>query len=418
MNFVITLNTGHNVLHDNARASMREAARRWKADYLEIVTPTGDTKQHHYYQKLRLADHLPDGSRIAYFDADCVIRSDCPSLFDIVPEGQLGWVRTHHPSHSGATHHVYRPMADFAAKFGVRLDIDHEYLNSGLMVFDMPAHRPLFAEANRMVSEIGFDSRWMLADQGYLSVARKKLNLSVFWIPPLFNFCGDALWAGWTPTMNAFCYHFCGPINKSIAIPRTVWDDLGPDRYIPGTGVRRWHNGKPTHLTGTDEIPFFIQQLSRIRHGKIVELGSYLGGSTWYGAQIARDNWSEYYAIDSWQGSSDLGVDDSIFRGFEMNMRDAGLADIVKVIKSHSIEAAARFEDESLDLVFVDADHSYKGCLGDIDAYWPKLKPDGILLGHDYGSHDGVTLAVNERFGQPEELSVGEYAIWKMSKML
>lgn len=37
-----------------------------------------------------------------------------------------------------------------------------------------------------------------------------------------------------------------------------------------------------------------------------------------------------------------------------------------------------------VDLVFIDADHSYNGCKGDIEAWLPNIKPGGILAIHDY----------------------------------
>jgi predicted O-methyltransferase YrrM len=37
-----------------------------------------------------------------------------------------------------------------------------------------------------------------------------------------------------------------------------------------------------------------------------------------------------------------------------------------------------------LDMVLIDGDHSYYGCLGDIRAWLPHLKPSGILACHDY----------------------------------
>lgn len=62
------------------------------------------------------------------------------------------------------------------------------------------------------------------------------------------------------------------------------------------------------------------------------------------------------------------------------------------------------------DLVFVDATHTRKEVLADIDRWWPKVKPGGIFCGHDYG-HDhypGVKEAFDERFGTaPEGTTVG-----------
>lgn len=39
---------------------------------------------------------------------------------------------------------------------------------------------------------------------------------------------------------------------------------------------------------------------------------------------------------------------------------------------------------ELVDLVFIDADHSYNGCKGDILAWLPNIKPGGIMAVHDF----------------------------------
>ena len=40
--------------------------------------------------------------------------------------------------------------------------------------------------------------------------------------------------------------------------------------------------------------------------------------------------------------------------------------------------------DGSVDLAFIDAAHDYRNVRADVLAYWPKLKPDGVLAGHDF----------------------------------
>lgn len=415
---VVTLNVGRNVIPDNGRASMREAARRWGADFLEILVPTGErgTYTHHYYQKLRLHDHLPDNCRVVFFDGDVVVRGDCPSLFDIVPAGHVGWSRFNHPSHSGAMHNVYQPMGDFLRSVSVEMDLDEEYPNTGVIVFDLPANRAMFEEAEKLVVAHGFHGRWEIADQGYLSASAKRTNQPVFYLPPMFNMCGDYLWTGWEPTMKLPVYHFCGPIDRENGIRRTNWDDVGPDKKVAGTGITRWVFGKPVHLTGGDELPYFLRELARIRRGRIVEVGCYLGGATWWGANIARDNYCEYVAVDHWRGAADLGVDENIYRGFLANMKDSALDDFVRIVRKPSVAAAAEFGDESVDLVFIDADHTLEGCAADIDAYWRTLKVGGVMLGHDYCPPYGVMQAVQKRFGRPDEVSAGAYPIWKVTK--
>jgi hypothetical protein len=53
-------------------------------------------------------------------------------------------------------------------------------------------------------------------------------------------------------------------------------------------------------------------------------------------------------------------------------------------MKEKSPEAAASFPDNFFDFVFLDARHDYVSALTDMVAFWPKLKPSGILAGHDF----------------------------------
>jgi len=68
-------------------------------------------------------------------------------------------------------------------------------------------------------------------------------------------------------------------------------------------------------------------------------------------------------------------------------------------IEKPSVEAAKEFEDKSVDMVFIDANHSYPSVKADSIAWQPKVKDGGILCGHDYCSAEkGVYRAVNELF--------------------
>ena len=50
----------------------------------------------------------------------------------------------------------------------------------------------------------------------------------------------------------------------------------------------------------------------------------------------------------------------------------------------YSIEAAKKIEKATLDFIYIDARHDYCGVTQDLQAYWPLLKPGGIMAGHDY----------------------------------
>lgn len=72
----------------------------------------------------------------------------------------------------------------------------------------------------------------------------------------------------------------------------------------------------------------------------------------------------------------------------------------VVVDRAFSHIAAERIEDGSLDVVYIDADHSYGGVMRDLTCYASKIRPGGLIMGHDYTLHPrvefGVVRAVND----------------------
>ena len=59
-------------------------------------------------------------------------------------------------------------------------------------------------------------------------------------------------------------------------------------------------------------------------------------------------------------------------------------ADRSEMVKADSLTASSMFEDNSLDFVYIDADHTYEATMADIMAWIPKVKVGGVLAGHDY----------------------------------
>lgn len=72
----------------------------------------------------------------------------------------------------------------------------------------------------------------------------------------------------------------------------------------------------------------------------------------------------------------------------------------VEIIKKTSLEAVKNFKNRSVDLVFIDALHTYKDVKDDILHWLPKIKAGGCLCGHDFSfKYLGVVLAVIETLG-------------------
>jgi predicted O-methyltransferase YrrM len=70
-----------------------------------------------------------------------------------------------------------------------------------------------------------------------------------------------------------------------------------------------------------------------------------------------------------------------------------------EIIKNFSVEASKQIPDHSLDFVFIDAIHSYEAVKADLEAWYPKVRHDGLIAGHDF-SWSGVKEAV-QGFIQP-----------------
>lgn len=63
-----------------------------------------------------------------------------------------------------------------------------------------------------------------------------------------------------------------------------------------------------------------------------------------------------------------------------------------------SEESATRIPGDSLDFCYIDADHSYEAVKLDIALWYARVKPAGVVAGHDYSNSSvpGVKQAVDE----------------------
>lgn len=109
----------------------------------------------------------------------------------------------------------------------------------------------------------------------------------------------------------------------------------------------------------------------------------------------------ELFCVDFWGGYTgyrDKGFDHHMIAAY--NKAKATLEGRATMIKAFSVEGAKQFDDESLDFVYIDANHEYKFVKEDIEAWTPKVRKGGIVSGHDYyvskTGNDGVIRAVNE----------------------
>jgi predicted O-methyltransferase YrrM len=174
-------------------------------------------------------------------------------------------------------------------------------------------------------------------------------------------------------------------------------------------------DGLPEGYFYSEDIRFYRWLAGGIRlSGVLVEVGCFLGRSTCVAGPVIRANQVRMICIDNWEGS--VG-DDTHAIAQSIPMRDVfqqhllhfGLSESIDVRTGDSTLSAESFADESVDAVFIDANHAYACVSADIRAWWPKIRREGILSGHDYYHSPqsaphcaGVKEAVDETFGAPD----------------
>lgn len=135
-------------------------------------------------------------------------------------------------------------------------------------------------------------------------------------------------------------------------------------------------------------------------HGKFYELGAWMGKSTSWLCDNAREQ--QIFVLDTWKGSENeldtyhsAAKSQDIFQIFKDNMGSRKYTPI----QGESLKVAQTIEDESLDVVFIDLTHTYESVKADIAAWLPKVKKGGYISGDDYHENwPEVMRAVDEVF--------------------
>ena len=174
---------------------------------------------------------------------------------------------------------------------------------------------------------------------------------------------------------------------------------------VPGTAMVEVHGVRGFLLPGDlDWLWNFTRSLPR--GGVHVEVGSWMGLSAILCANALLSKLefdSRIYCVDTWQGSEEHQSvpevrEDRLFHEFLTNVRASGVERFVRPLRGDSPRIAETFADASIDSVFIDGDHSYEGCLADLEAWVPKVRPGGRIAGHDATPDGGVRRAVLEFF--------------------
>jgi hypothetical protein len=173
---------------------------------------------------------------------------------------------------------------------------------------------------------------------------------------------------------------------------------------------------RPTYRTrldrvaNRDEVPIVLNRRGLLGSG--VEIGVKVGRfselllTRWRGRRLI--------SVDPWlEDSRDAYVDranvpQSRHEEFYALTRQRlkRFADRSEIWRMTSAEAAGKVDTHSLDFVYIDARHDYASVKQDLELWFDKVRPGGIVAGHDYADGDfeqgtfGVKRAVDEFFAK------------------
>lgn len=147
----------------------------------------------------------------------------------------------------------------------------------------------------------------------------------------------------------------------------------------------------------------------------VIESGTWKGRSTaalWLANQRVT-----LVTVDTWLGQANVrftahaeATERDVFLDFMRNMAGIGVYPTwyegrkpgLYYLRMDTVDAASLFDDETVDLLFVDDDHSL--IARSADAWYPKVKLGGIASGHDYSTaFPSIMEYVDGKFGDIQQ---------------
>jgi hypothetical protein len=167
--------------------------------------------------------------------------------------------------------------------------------------------------------------------------------------------------------------------------------------------------GRPFEIPdcSRDDLPSFLKKTGRTIGA---EIGVYKGE---FSLKLASEGLT-LFAIDPWRIYKDYtnprGQERLDFQ-YEHTKRVLAPYKNAKIIRKTSMEAVEGFADESLDFVYIDANHEFRYVAEDLAEWTKKVKKGGIVAGHDYFYTKKGTNDVHWHVAYVLKAYIGAYGI-------
>ena len=171
----------NNFQRPNSKESMIHAAERWGADFISSdKMPLGDL----YgvtFTKAYIDQILPDYDQIAFFDADCIIRSDAPTPFTLIIPNKLRAVQNGNERIGNYPNTLYQHTYNLLRinQQQQMLDIIDRpdvYFNTGFMLADITTFRRLCHMVRCILPELNYDRFNAIYEQALFNYAARCIS--------------------------------------------------------------------------------------------------------------------------------------------------------------------------------------------------------------------------------------------------
>ena len=178
-------------------------------------------------------------------------------------------------------------------------------------------------------------------------------------------------------------YEFCDiPSKTDIGNMKFFHGKTTPDQHkiLTDNLLATWK-----HRVSNTRVDIIKSIGKEFPHGCGVEVGSFKGE---FAKKIVEVWGGTLYMVDVWRklGAeySDASNQNSTETYHAAIENTAGYEDRCIMIRASSEISSKMFADESLDFVYIDANHAYEFVVEDINLWYPKVRVGGYICGHDY----------------------------------
>jgi hypothetical protein len=226
---VVTIDI-NNFQRENSRKSMESAASRWGADFI-VSTHLYVGDAYGFTFNKAFLDFIASGyDQIAFFDADCIIRSDAPTPFTLIVPEKIKAVQNGNErigNYQNTLHqHTYNLL---------RINQQHQmlqvierpdvYFNTGFILSDVSTLRRLCHLVRTIMPELNYDRFNPIYEQALFNYASRCISPNLN--NPFFEYaeeCWNYMYPSDLVNQSEWVYHISNDVaNRNFVIDNLPW---------------------------------------------------------------------------------------------------------------------------------------------------------------------------------------------------